>query len=58
MGIHEMKGALLQEDIDSWQPLVDWLDGRPRPAPQFELVPPPSGAEEGDDPLSAAFSGT
>jgi chromosome partitioning protein len=58
MGIHEMKGALLQEDIDSWQPLVDWLDGRARPVPQFELVPPPSGAEEGDDPPSAAFSGT
>src|SRR3954453_19781742 len=28
MGIHEMKGALLQEDLDSWKPLVDWLERR------------------------------
>jgi hypothetical protein len=23
-----MKGALLQEDLDSWKPLVDWLERR------------------------------
>ena len=28
MGIHEMKGALLQDDLDSWKPLVDWLERR------------------------------
>jgi chromosome partitioning protein len=28
MGIHEMKGALLQEDLDSWKPLIDWLEQR------------------------------
>ena len=28
LGLHEMKGALLQEDLDSWKPLVDWLDRR------------------------------
>ena len=28
MGIHEMKGALLQEDLDSWKPLLDWLEHR------------------------------
>ena len=28
MGIHEMKGALLQDDLDSWKPLIDWLDRR------------------------------
>ena len=28
MGIHEMKGALLQEDLDSWKPLLDWLERR------------------------------
>jgi hypothetical protein len=33
MGIHEMKGALLQEDLDSWKPLLDWLEHRaPVPA--------------------------
>jgi chromosome partitioning protein len=28
LGLHEMKGALLQEDLDSWQPLVEWLERR------------------------------
>ncbi len=28
MGLHEMKGALLQEDLDTWKPLVDWLERR------------------------------
>ncbi|MCM2310858.1 MAG: ParA family protein [Steroidobacteraceae bacterium] len=28
LGLHEMKGALLQEDLDSWQPLLDWLERR------------------------------
>ncbi len=34
MGLHEMKGALLQEDIDTWKPLVEWLDRR-----SLSLVP-------------------
>jgi chromosome partitioning protein len=34
MGLHEMKGALLQEDLDTFRPLVDWLDRR-----SFSLVP-------------------
>jgi chromosome partitioning protein len=33
MGLHEMKGALLQEDLDSWKPLIDWLERR-----SFSLV--------------------
>src|SRR5215212_222273 len=28
MGIHEMKGALLQDDLASWRPLIDWLERR------------------------------
>lgn len=28
LGLHEMKGALLQEDLDSWQPLLEWLERR------------------------------
>lgn len=28
LGLHEMKGALLQEDIDTWKPLVEWLERR------------------------------
>ena len=33
MGIHEMKGALLQDDLDSWKPLIDWLDRRTADTP-------------------------
>jgi chromosome partitioning protein len=32
MGIHEMKGALLQEDLDTWVPFIDWLAVRSRPS--------------------------
>jgi len=28
LGLHEMKGALLQEDLDTWTPLLDWLERR------------------------------
>jgi hypothetical protein len=44
MGIHEMKGALLQEDLDTWKPLVDWLEHRSGNAATGEglsLTPPP-----------------
>jgi chromosome partitioning protein len=50
MGLHEMKGALLQEDLDSFRPLVEWLDRR-----SFSLVPvdeappvPPAATPSGD----------
>jgi len=38
MGLHEMKGALLQEDLDTWKPLVDWLERR--------TVEPPHGTTD------------
>jgi len=28
LGLHEMKGVLLQEDLDTWKPLVEWLERR------------------------------
>ena len=28
LGLHELKGALLQEDLDTWKPLVEWLERR------------------------------
>lgn len=34
LGLHEMKGALLQDDLDTWRSLVEWLD-----RPSFSLVP-------------------
>ena len=27
-GVHEMKSYLVREDLDSWQPLIDWLEQR------------------------------
>ena len=36
MGLHEMKGSLLQEDLDTWRPLVEWLEGRAMPAALLE----------------------
>jgi hypothetical protein len=40
-----MKGALLQEDLDTWKPLVEWLERR-----SFSLVPiddaPAGGTEQ------------
>ncbi len=28
IGIHEMKGSLLKDDLETWKPLIDWLDER------------------------------
>lgn len=60
MGLHEMKGALLQEDIDSWKPLIDWLERR-----SFSLVPiteaaqPPAAPQpEPEEPQTTATTGS
>ena len=34
LGIHEMKGSLLRDDLETWKPLIDWLDQR-----SFSLIP-------------------
>jgi chromosome partitioning protein len=39
MGLHEMKGALLQEDLDSWKPLIDWLERREQALPALDEGP-------------------
>lgn len=54
MGLHEMRGALLQEDIDTFRPLLDWLDRR-----SFSLVPvdepsPTPAATPSGDTLTAS----
>jgi len=45
MGIHEMKGALLQEDLDSWKPLIDWLERRTPETPLLGAELPSPAAE-------------
>jgi len=58
MGIHEMKGALLQEDLDSWAPFTDWLAVRSRPSVVAEEPPAGSepGSESGQDAMPAVSS--
>ena len=40
LGLHEMKGALLQEDLDSWKPLLEWLERRPESPPSACVADP------------------
>jgi chromosome partitioning protein len=40
VGIHEMKAYAVREDLESWQPLVAWLDNR-------SVVPLPAASEAG-----------
>jgi chromosome partitioning protein len=47
VGIHEMKGALLKEDLDTWQPLVEWLEHR-----TFSLVTPEDPETELTEPAA------
>jgi chromosome partitioning protein len=50
MGIHEMKGALLRDDLETWKPLLEWLDQRKvslfpleEPAPEITGAGPTPG---------------
>jgi chromosome partitioning protein len=42
MGIHEMKGSLLQDDLDTWRPLVEWLERRTAEVPLPGTEPNPA----------------
>src|SRR5579872_6321402 len=42
LGVHEMKSYVAQDDVEQWQPLVDWLE---RPRGQA-LEPPPPVTED------------
>jgi len=57
LGLHEMKGALLQEDLDSWKPLVEWLERRSGPLlPDVAEVPSavPAAADAATGPAAAS----
>jgi chromosome partitioning protein len=58
MGIHEMKGALLQEDLDSWRPLVEWLEKTRavQVAPTDAARPAPGEGAERVDAFSPTLS--
>ena len=53
MGLHEMKGSLLQEDLDTWRPLVEWLEGRAMPAAPLESPARVALAGEGVERIDA-----
>ena len=38
-GIHEMKAYLVREDLESWAPLIDWLEARSAVAPAAGAAP-------------------
>jgi hypothetical protein len=42
IGVHEMKTYVAAEDVEQWEPLVEWLarPGRNDPAPTPGPVPP------------------
>ena len=48
MGLHEMKGALLQEDIDTFRPLLDWLEKRTESLVATDESAPVNGASPAD----------
>ena len=50
VGIHEMKPYLVREDIEQWNPLVDWLESR---TPQAQTVT----AAPVTEPVAAANNG-
>jgi len=43
IGIHEMKSYVVRDDVEQWEPLIEWL-GRPeaQPAPQPDLALTPT----------------
>jgi chromosome partitioning protein len=54
MGLHEMRGSLLQEDLDTFRPLVDWLERRSFSLVPMDEVPAAGPAEPAADPRSAS----
>jgi chromosome partitioning protein len=48
IGVHEMKTYIVRDDIEEWQPLINWLESPPgaRPAQaESPAVTAPAGAD-------------
>jgi chromosome partitioning protein len=41
IGVHEMKSYIAREDVEQWEPLIEWLD---RPSSESAHGPPPTPA--------------
>jgi len=56
LGLHEMKGALLQEDLDSWKPLVEWLERRSGSVlpDALDVAPGPQAVDAAAEPAAAS----
>jgi chromosome partitioning protein len=44
IGVHEMKSYIAQEDVEQWQPLIDWLDKPSGTHAPVHGPPPPAVA--------------
>jgi len=42
IGVHEMKTYVAREDVEQWEPLVQWLEGAPVPRESAEEPPTPA----------------
>jgi len=56
--LRDSQGALLQEDLDTWQPLADWLEACPRPTLVADVAVAARAPEGDSDPPFAIFSGS
>ena len=45
VGIHEMKSYLVRQDLEQWNPLVEWLESRSPPQMQAQPLPEAAGQE-------------
>ena len=50
VGVHEMKRYVVQEDLDQWRPLVEWLAGRREQPPEPAEPVPQASAESAPAP--------
>src|SRR5207302_9747001 len=44
IGVHEMKSYIAQEDVEQWEPLIEWLERPPGAHEPAQTPPPPAVA--------------
>jgi len=41
IGVHEMKSYIVREDVEQWEPLIQWLEREPAPRESGQMPPTP-----------------
>ena len=54
LGVHEMKSYVAQDDVEQWEPLITWLERRPKAT---DVEPPPPTAQRQPAPPGASATG-